>query len=389
VEVCSEKNQTDKGKRNNMNLAVEKRELQRQIDALLAKPSMTASERKACDALLSKVADIRGQEDRQARLNSVLAETRADVEEDRPEYRNAKYEAAFRCYMRTADADATELRTYSPEDSNSGSVLIPQSWSAAYGERLKAFVGIREAGATVISTSTGNPYRLPFSDDTATDGLILAENLQMPLANPTFSTNPLGAFNFVSQGVQVSNQLIADAVFDLDAYLQNIFAKRIGRAANSAMTLGTGGLTGVLPAITNIIPGAAAGLIGLGDLVALQSCDEGYLPTAKYMFNGVTERLLKNAVGSDGRRLYPEMNEGMLLGYPYVRNNSMASPASNSLSVVFGSFKFGVTIREVKPNLIVKKERYAEQYTTFYALIHRQDVRVTDPNALTVLQQHV
>jgi HK97 family phage major capsid protein len=367
-------------------ISPERRELQRKIDVLLAKPSLTPSEQKQADLLMSQAAQLRNDEERRERMAAVLSETAH--EEQREEYRNAKYEAAFRCYMRTADADATELRTYSPEDSNSGSVLIPQSWSAAYGERLKAFVGIREAGATVITTSTGNPYRLPFSDDTSTDGLILAENLQMPLANPTFSTNALGAFNFVSQGVQVSNQLIADSVFDLDAYLQNIFAKRIGRAANSAMTLGTGGLTGVIPSITNVQTGNMAGVIGLGDLVALQNIDAGYLPTAVYMMAPATERFLKNVVDANGRRVYPEMNKGKLLGYPYVRNAAMSAPTANTPSVVFGSFKFGVTIREVKPTLVVKKERYAEQYTTFYALIHRQDVKVTDPNALSVLQQH-
>jgi HK97 family phage major capsid protein len=370
-----------------MNLVVEKREYQRQIDALLAKPSMTASERKQCDALLSKVADIRGQEDRQTRLAAVLDETRNEREEALPEHRQAKIDAAFRRYLRTGDV--SELRTYSPDDTVAGAALIPQTWSAAYSERLKAFVGLREAGATIISTTNGDPYRVPFSDDTATDGVILPEDTAMPLANPTFSTNAMGAFNFVSQGVQVSNQLLNDSVFDIDGYLQNIFAKRIGRAANSAMTLGTGGLTGVLPSITNIIPGAAAGLIGLADLVALQGIDAGYLPTAVYMMAPATEQFLKKVVDANGRRLYPEMNKGKLLGYPYVRNVAMSAPTANTPSVVFGSFQLGVTIREVKPTLIVKKERYAEQYLTFFALIHRQDVKVTDPNALAVLQQHV
>jgi HK97 family phage major capsid protein len=372
-----------------MNLAEQRRSLQAQIDEKFRQPSMTASERKQVDVWLSRVADIRSQEDRQARLAAVLDETRNEREEDLPEHRQAKYEGAFRSYVRTGDSQL--LRTYSPEDSTAGAALIPQKWAAAYGERLKAFVGLREAGATIISTTNGDPFRYPFADDTANDGQrLVSEDIAMPLANPIFSLNAMGAFNYVSQGVQVSNALINDSDFDIDAFLQNIFAKRIGRIVNSEFTNGVaGGPTGVLPSITNIIPGAAAGQIGLGDLVALQSCDEGYLPTAKYMFNGVTERLLKNAVGSDGRRLYPEMNEGMLLGYPYVRSKAMPSPASNSLSVAFGSWKFGVAIRETTPTLIVKKERYAEQFMTFYALIHRQDVKVTDPNALTVLQQHV
>jgi len=73
-----------------MNLAAEKKELQSKIDALLSKPHLTASERKTVDGYLSRVADIRGREERQARLASALEETRRDVEEDQPEYRAAK-----------------------------------------------------------------------------------------------------------------------------------------------------------------------------------------------------------------------------------------------------------------------------------------------------------
>src|SRR6185437_3674157 len=96
-----------------MTLAEQRSALQTQIDGLLAKPSMTASERKTCDALLSKVADIRSAEERQNRLDAVMRETRHEREADRPEYRAAKVEAAFRRYLRTGDADE-ELRSYAP-----------------------------------------------------------------------------------------------------------------------------------------------------------------------------------------------------------------------------------------------------------------------------------
>jgi HK97 family phage major capsid protein len=369
-------------------LQAERERLLREARALTDNPSATKQDLKRADVLLAQASSLKTRYERQVRLADVMGVPVSEIT-NAEEHREAKIEGAFRRYVRSGDSH--ELRTYSPGDTTVDAALIPQKWAAAYTERLKAFVGLREAGATILSTTNGDPYKYPFVDDTANGGeRIVGENSAVGLSNPIFSLNAMGAFNYSSQGVLVSNQLLNDSGFDIDAFLQNIFAKRIGRIVNSEFTNGaSGGPTGVLPSITNIQPGAAAGVIGLGDLVGLQSIDEGYLPTSKYMFSSVTERLLKNAVGSDGRRIYPEMNDGMLLGYPYVRNNSMPSPASNSLSVAFGSFKFGVAIREVTPTLIVKKERYAELYQTFYALIHRQDVKVTDPNALTVLQQHV
>jgi HK97 family phage major capsid protein len=306
------------------------------------------------------------------------------------EQRTARAEKAFESLLRTGAE--SEYRTYSPmSDAVQGAFLVPQQWAGAYSERLKAFNGIREAGAQIVGTSRGGAWLYPSVDDTsaANDGTRLNESDAMPLVNPTFSSNTLNAFRYVSNGVQVSNELLADSGIPVSAMLQNLFAKRVGRITNKEFTLGAGGgPAGVIPSITNIQTAAATGLIGLSELVGLQSIDEGFLPTSVYMFSSVTERLLKNTVGSDGRRLYPEMNEGTLLGYPYVRNNSMPSPAASAFSVVFGSFKLGVTIRELPLILLVSSERFGEFFQTYFSLTHRQDCIVNDASALAVLQQH-
>src|SRR5580704_7214810 len=152
-----------------VNLVAEKRELQRQIDALLAKPSMTASERKQCDALLSKVADLRATEARYARLDDATAETNRASEAERQ--RTIKIEGAFQHYLRTADSK--ELRTYTPM--TTADTPIPELFDAAYGERLKSFSGIR-AVANVIRTKNADPLKNPFTDDNANVGERLAEN---------------------------------------------------------------------------------------------------------------------------------------------------------------------------------------------------------------------
>ena len=370
-----------------MNLAVEKRELQRQIDALLAKPSMTASERKQCDALLSKVADIRGQEDRQSRLDSVLAETRSEREESNPEYRQAKFESAFNRYLRTGDA--SELRTYVPL-STSG-VPVPQGFLSAYVERLKSFSGIRAAGANVITTQTGDPLKNPFSDDTANNGVRLNENDVTPLANPTFNNTVFGAFKYSSQGLQFSAVLYQDSGIDLTAYLQNIFAKRIGRITNSEFTNGAaGGPTGVIPSISSVQTTALPTAVAVAEIVGLQNIDEGYLNGAVYMFSPGVERTLKAMVGSDGLPVFPEMRTGRVLaGYPYVLNVDMpAALTATAKAIAFGNFRLGVAIRDVVPVLLVSRERYAEFNMLYASMSHSQDCQVVDPNALSVLQQH-
>jgi HK97 family phage major capsid protein len=305
------------------------------------------------------------------------------------EQRSAKLQRAFDFYVRTGDA--SELRTYAPESTTSAGVLIAQQWAGAYAEKLKSFVGLREAGARIVSTATGAPWKQPFSDDTANTGERLNENDPVSLANPTASANAFGAFRYGSKGIQFSTELATDLGFDLNAYLQDIFAARIGRLTSQEFTNGgSGGPAGVLPSITNVQTTASPTAVTVAELVGLQSLDAGYLSGAVYMFSPGVERALKAMVGTDGLPVFPEMRTGKwLLGFPYVLNVAMASAfTANAQTVVFGNVKRGVTIREVTPVLVVSRERFAEQGLVYASMTHRQDCQVVDASALAVLQQH-
>jgi HK97 family phage major capsid protein len=307
---------------------------------------------------------------------------------DREEARNARAEKAFEAYLRSADS--SEIRTYSPETTSTASVLIPNQWAGKYLDRLKAFVGIRQAGADLLTTKVGGPWKYPFSDDTANNGERLNETDPVTLANPTFSLNTLNTFRYTGKGVQVSNELVDDIGFDLSGYLQDMFAKRVGRITNTEFTNGaSGGPTGVLPSITNVQNAVAATSVTVADLVSAQNIDAGYLDGAVYMFSPGVERVLKAMVATaSGLRIFPEMKDKMLLGYPYALNTAMpASFTANAQAVAFGNFKRGVLIRDVAPLLVVSNERFGEFGMTYYSLTHRQDCVVTDANALAVLQQ--
>jgi len=301
------------------------------------------------------------------------------------------YDKAFRMYLRNGDRIVPELRTYAAEDTSLAGSLIPVQWAAEYVTRLTSFNGIREAGATVATTKTGALYHDPYLNDFANTGERLAENANVTLANPTVSETQLHAFRYGSRGVQVSNELVNDSAYDLDSALQGIFARRIGKLTNTEFTLGaSGGPAGVIPSLNVGVTAASATAVTLAELAALPaSIDYGYRqPEANpvWSFSPGVEKLLKSMTAT-GLRLFPEMEDGELLGYPYVINVDMASAfATNAKAIVFGSFKKGVTIRQVTPILTVSKERFAEYFQTYYSMIHRQDCVVSDANALAVLQ---
>ncbi len=300
--------------------------------------------------------------------------------------RSAKIERALNFYVRTGDE--SEIRTYTAL-STSG-VPVPEGFNAAYGERLKSFSGIR-AVANTITTSTSDPLKNPFSDDGANVGERLQESDPVSLANPVFSSKTFVAFRYAAKGLKYSAQLLQDAGIDVTAYLQNIFAKRIGRITNTEFTNGAGGgPSGVIPSITQIQTTALPTAVNVSEIVALQNLDEGYLNGSVYMFSPSVERTLKAMLTANGDAIFPEMRTGRVLaGYPYVLNVDMpATLSALGKPIIFGNFKNAVTIREVIPSLLVSRERFAEQNLLYASLRHDQDCQVVNSSALNVLQQH-
>jgi HK97 family phage major capsid protein len=211
------------------------------------------------------------------------------------------------------------------------------------------------------------------------------------LANPTFNDTIFEAFKYSSQGLQFSAVLLQDSGIDVTAYLENIFARRIGRITNTEFTNGaSSGPAGVIPSITSVQTTAAPTAVTVAEIVGLQSLDEGYLNGAAYMFSPGVERTLKAMTNTDGLPVFPEMRTGKVLaGYPYTLNVDMlAALTATAKAIVFGNFKLGVAIRDVVPVVVISRERFAEFNMLYASMSHSQDCQVVDPNALSVLQQH-
>jgi HK97 family phage major capsid protein len=369
-----------------MTLNEQKEQLRTQIAALTAKPNLSASERTKLNALIAQGADIRATEQRQERAASALASARKDLPvADTDEQRAANHEAAFTRYLK---GNVEAIRTYSPMSTSSG-VAIPQGFLSAYVEHLKSFSGIRKV-ANVITTATGQSLKNPYADDGANIGERLNESDPVSLANPVFSSATFGAFRYSSKGVKYSAQLLADAGIPVENYLSKTFARRIGILQNQEFTLGgSGGPTGVIPSLTQIVNAANANSIGVADVVSLTNIDEAYLEGAQFMFSPAVERYLKTVTGTDGLPVFPEMRTGKILcGFPYTLNTAMVtSITTGQKTMLFGNYAHGITVREITPQLLVSRERYAEQNMLYAALRADADCLVTDQYAINVLQQ--
>jgi HK97 family phage major capsid protein len=306
--------------------------------------------------------------------------------------------AAERSKVDTADIEfrefvgkpSIETRTYSALASGQtpGSYLVPLQWRAEYQKRLASSSGWLKAGATVQNTDTGRKYLSFFADDTATTADIIPENTGTTLANPVLS-QPSPDLQRFATSTLLSRELWQDMAFDASGFLQNLFATRVARKFNNFASVdGTYGLFAQLNAPAT---SSSSSVPTLAELVQMQDpsvIDPAYREADSepcYMVAPAMRTRLMKQVDSNGRRIYPEIRKGELLGYPLVENVDQ-SAASGGVAVVFGSVKRAVLAQSVTPWLVVSAERYAEFYQIFYAFHHRMGVKLQDSNAVTALK---
>jgi len=210
------------------------------------------------------------QEERLKKIDAAVRELEMPRTAEQRQRELPEAEKAFRNFLRDGDKTAPAYRTYVAENTTAAGVFIPAMWAAEYGSRLQSFSGIREAGATIVTTETAQPYTRPFIDDAGHTGERLNESDPSTLLNPIASKSTLGGFRYGSKGVIVSNELVSDSLYELNGFLQKIFAKRIGKITNTEFTNGaSGGPAGVIPSLSVGVTSASPTAVTLAELLAL------------------------------------------------------------------------------------------------------------------------
>jgi len=282
----------------------------------------------------------------------------------------------------------------------------------------------------VITTATGQVLPFPTSNDTQEAWHILGEGSQIidqgtnqnyPNQGSIPSTDAgnvqlghvnLNAWKGSTGLVRVSLELLQDSAFDLQTFLTERFAERLGRGYEAYFTNGTGSSqpTGFFPAIqaSGAVPITAAGSnandslggtgvnsIGYTDLVNLvHSVDPTYRKRAKFMFHDNVLAHLQTRLDKFGRPLWvPSTREGepdTLLGYPYVINQSCSPIGPSAFTVFFGAWdKF--IVRKVKDLSILRlDERFADFGEVGFIGFSRVDSNLLDAGTHPIngLQMH-
>jgi HK97 family phage major capsid protein len=235
--------------------------------------------------------------------------------------------------------------------------------------------------STIMDTATGNPLPYPTANDTTVAGERIAEGTQVSTQDVTLGNITFNAYMYSTKMVKVSRQLLQDSAFNVEAFLKDKFAERIGRIVNTDMTVGLGsgssspygivsastssGITAAGSSANDGTGATGATTLGSDDLIGLEhSVDVLYRPGAMYMMNDLTLKAIKLVKDKYGRPLWmpglATKEPDSINGYGYGINNDVVAIATTVKSVLFGQLK-KYMIRRVKELSVLRlEERYAE-----------------------------
>jgi len=194
-----------------------------------------------------------------------------------------------------------------------------------------------------INTTSGEDITIP-TLTAYSAATIKAAGSAIAESEPTYSSITLGAYKY-GLLIPVSNELIADAGFDISSHLANQAGNGLGFAVNASLTTGTGSdqPNGVVTAAGSGVTGGTGvtGGFTADNLIDLQYTLDGAarrLPGVAYMAAGATIGAMRKLKDDAGQYLY-QVNVGQpdsFAGYSVIENPGMAAIATGAKSVLFG-----------------------------------------------------
>jgi HK97 family phage major capsid protein len=255
---------------------------------------------------------------------------------------------------------------------------------------LLAYGGMRSV-ATVIRTATGGPLPIPTTNDSSNKGEIIGENTTSNELEMTFGQLVLDAWKYSSKYVLASMEFLQDTSINVSEFLGSALGTRIARIQNDHFTTGTGSQpNGIVTASTSsAITFATINTVTADNLTdVIHSVDPAYRANGRWMFHDGGLKMIKKVKvlqysgDTVGVPLWmPGLTAGQpdtILGYPYIINQSMTTPATGVKSILFGDFSKYIIrdVREVELRRL--DELYAVLGQTAFLAFARTDGDLLD-----------
>jgi HK97 family phage major capsid protein len=299
----------------------------------------------------------------------------------------------------------SELKSMTVGSVTDGGYAVPTELDAKIAERLIPISPIRSI-AQVVQTSTSD-YRKLISLGGTVSGWVSETAARAGTSSPSFA-EIIPPYGDLYANPSASQQMLDDAMFDLEGWLAQEVATEFGRAEGAAFVNGTGVsqpkgfLTSPSAAVADAtrafgtlqyLPSGDGATLGttpdtlLIDVV--MSLKPGHRQGAVWVMNSKTLSAVRKLKDTDGAFIWQgSLIDGQpdrLLGYPVVEAADMPDIGAGNTPIAFGNFQNGYIITERFATRVLRDPYSNKPFVNFYAT-RRVGGQVLDSEAIKLVK---
>ena len=304
-----------------------------------------------------------------------------------------EYKGSFWNAMRVKAPMPSVLNALQEGTDSEGGYLVPDEFERTLVEALEEENVFRTL-AHVIKTSSGD-RKIPVVASKGSASWVDEEGAYQE-SDDAFSQVSIGAYKLGTM-IKVSEELLADSVFDLEAYISKEFARRIGAREEESFFNGDGKgkPLGILAATGGAevgVTAASATAITADEVIDLfYSLKAPYRKNAVWLLNDATVKQIRKLKDSTGQYLWqPSLVAGTpdtILGRPVKTSAFMPTAAAGAKTIAFGDFKYYWIADRQGRTFKKLSELYAANGQVGFMGTQRVDGKLILPEAIKVLQQ--
>lgn len=304
-----------------------------------------------------------------------------------------EYKCSFWNAMRVKAPMPSVLNALQEGTDSEGGYLVPDEFERTLVEALEEENVFRTL-AHVIRTSSGD-RKIPVVASKGSANWVDEEGAYQE-SDDAFSQVSIGAYKLGTM-IKVSEELLADSVFDLEAYISKEFARRIGSREEESFFNGDGKgkPLGILAAAGGAevgVTAASATAITADEVIDLfYSLKAPYRKNAVWLLNDATVKQIRKLKDSTGQYLWqPSLVAGTpdtILGRPVKTSAFMPTAAAGAKTIAFGDFKYYWIADRQGRTFKKLSELFAATGQVGFMGTQRVDGKLILPEAIKVLQQ--
>ncbi len=318
----------------------------------------------------------------------------SDKEDEKTGRASNAYKKSFWNVMRNKHSNTQILNALQEGTDSEGGFLVPAEFEHTLIESLEEENIFRKL-AHVITTSTGD-RKIPVVASKGSASWVDEEGT-INDSDDAFTQVSIGAYKLGTL-IKVSNELLNDSVFNLEAYISKEFGRRIGTKEEDAFFNGNG--VGKPVGIFNATGGAQTGIttasateIKADEIIDLfYSLKASYRKKAVWIVNDSTIKAIRKLKDANGNYLWqPALTSGTpdtLLGRPVYTSSYVPTIAAGAKTIAFGDFSYYWIADRQGRNFKKLSELYAATDQTGFVATQRVDGKLILPEAIKVLVQH-